>query len=134
MLPNYVHKKLTQQNSTRVLLLNPASIATAPVRCSLVEIVVDSPPEYTALSYAWDAQQPSCAVECDGGTLLVTSNCLAALQQLRHHHDTRRLWVDSICIDQGSFAERSQQVARMGDIYKRAAFVIVWLGQGNAAG
>ncbi len=37
------------------------------------------------------------------------------------------LWVDAICIDQSNILERSHQVALMGDIYRRAEKVIVWL-------
>ncbi|KAJ2896626.1 hypothetical protein MKZ38_005384 [Zalerion maritima] len=45
----------------------------------------------------------------------------------------RVLWADSICIDQtdGGLPERNAQVAVMGDIYRRAEDVLVWLGEGN---
>ncbi|CAJ2502312.1 Uu.00g097060.m01.CDS01 [Anthostomella pinea] len=38
------------------------------------------------------------------------------------------MWVDALCIDQGNTIERGSQVLRMGDIYKLAQRVIVWLG------
>jgi hypothetical protein len=38
------------------------------------------------------------------------------------------VWIDQICIDQKSLAERSAQVKLMGEIYTRAANVLVWLG------
>jgi hypothetical protein len=38
------------------------------------------------------------------------------------------LWIDAICIDQTSFAERNHQVSLINHIYSIAACVIVWLG------
>ncbi|KAK0708678.1 heterokaryon incompatibility protein-domain-containing protein, partial [Lasiosphaeris hirsuta] len=37
-------------------------------------------------------------------------------------------WIDTICIDQSNLEERSGQVAVMGDIFKLATRVVVWLG------
>jgi hypothetical protein len=43
------------------------------------------------------------------------------------------LWIDSICIDQSRDAveERNTQVALMGEIYKCAKRVVVWLGKSD---
>jgi Heterokaryon incompatibility protein (HET) len=38
------------------------------------------------------------------------------------------LWIDAVCINQADLAEKSQQVAIMGEIYGDAKDVIVWLG------
>ncbi|KAF2830941.1 hypothetical protein CC86DRAFT_366452 [Ophiobolus disseminans] len=37
-------------------------------------------------------------------------------------------WIDAICIDQTNIPERNHQVRLMSNIYKSAAFVLVWLG------
>ena len=52
---------------------------------------------------------------------------------MRSAAEIRVLWIDSICIDQTPEAvkERNVQVALMGDIYKSAARVVVWLGPSN---
>ncbi|KAL7944943.1 heterokaryon incompatibility protein domain-containing protein [Trichoderma barbatum] len=73
---------------------------------------------------------PSQLNECDGATLRITQNCMAALRRLRSIGDLS-LWTDGICIDQTSTAERSAQIALMRDIYKQAAEVVVWLGEDN---
>ncbi|KAL6888021.1 heterokaryon incompatibility domain-containing protein [Trichoderma evansii] len=57
---------------------------------------------------------------------------MAALRRLRSMGDLT-LWIDGICIDQTSIAERSAQVALMRDIYKQAAEVVVWLGEEDEA-
>lgn len=38
------------------------------------------------------------------------------------------LWIDAICIHQSDIDEKSCQVSRMADIYRRACKAIVWLG------
>ena len=127
----YMHVPLKGSYSIRVLSLYPASSHAAPLCCSLAEIPLDPAPEYSALSYSWDAQSPSCPIDCGESVLGITSNCDFALRQLRDEQEVKKFWVDSICIDQTSHEERNQQVALMGDIYKRARQVVVWLGEGN---
>jgi len=55
---------------------------------------------------------------------------MAALKQLRRRWVGRLLWIDAICIDQTKEGEqeRNQQLQIMGQIYSRAATVIIWLG------
>ena len=38
------------------------------------------------------------------------------------------LWIDALCIDQFSEAEKNHQVSMMGEIYDRAGLVLTWLG------
>ncbi|KAJ4862542.1 heterokaryon incompatibility protein (HET) domain-containing protein [Trichoderma breve] len=125
---SYTHIPLTLTRSIRLIHLEAAAHLTDDLRCTLAEVALDSNPVYKALSYSWDAQTPSHPIECDGATLLITQNCMAALRRLRSMDDLT-LWIDGICIDQTSIAERSAQVALMRDIYKQAAEVIVWLGE-----
>ncbi|KAH7372253.1 heterokaryon incompatibility protein-domain-containing protein [Pyrenochaeta sp. MPI-SDFR-AT-0127] len=135
----YFHKPLKGPRATRVLELQPAGDISAPIHCSLEAISLNDYPEwgahYTALSYTWDGQTPNCEVNCDGKSLLITPNCDAAIRQLRSTTETKILWIDSICIDQqkidASLAERNTHVALMGEIYKSAAKVVVWLGGEN---
>jgi hypothetical protein len=128
----YCHSSLKSPRSIRVLHLNSSDSATQPLGCSLEEISLDNVPEYDALSYSWDAQTASEAVDCDGKILNITPNCVAALRQLRRKKAKRTMWIDSICIDQTSVNERNQQVELMGEVYQRAKNVIVWLGEVDA--
>jgi hypothetical protein len=70
-------------------------------------------------------------VYLDDGVLHVRVNLVHALQRVRWETESRFLWVDAICIDQASPRERSQQVAVMGQIYKRSECTLIWLGRGN---
>lgn len=131
----YKHAPFTSPNTIRILKLSPASTTSDPLHCALVQISLDTSPvhPFTALSYAWDAQIVSQPIQCDGGVLLITANCVAAMRALRKTDETVTLWIDSICIDQSNLAEKSMQVALMGQIYSLASSVMVWLGEWDHA-
>lgn len=57
-------------------------------------------------------------------------NCVAAMRALGKTDETVTLWIDSICIDQSNLAEKSMQVALMGQIYSLASSVMVGLANG----
>lgn len=140
--PYYRHQPLPDNRSIRVLHLQPASNRAAPIQCRIETVSLDQPPIYFALSYSWDAQTPSEPIsillsafhndlhpQCR--LLKVTANCAAAMRRLRHPVEARTIWIDSICIDQTSLAERSSQVALMCEIFRKASLVVVWLGEGD---
>ena len=134
-LPHYTHKPINASNTIRVLKLHAASDPSEPLHCSLLQVRVDTSPvhQYTALSYTWDSQVASHPIQCDDGVLLITANCFAALRALRKTDEPLTLWIDSICIDQSNTAEKSTQVAIMGQIYQFSRSVIVWLGEWDDA-
>lgn len=136
----FKHSPLLLEDSTRLLLLLPAKDPKDPIECQLIEVPLGATDEspnrkYEALSYVWGARSGSCPIMCHGKSLLVTENCLAALIRLRQPSVTRKLWIDTICIDQSedetSIQERNIQVAKMGQIYAEAECVVVWLGAGT---
>jgi hypothetical protein len=65
-------------------------------------------------------------------TLDIGQNLAEALVHLRLKKERRVLWVDATCINQRDLAERSKEVRKMGDIYRLAACVLVWLGPASA--
>ena len=103
-----------------------------PLEVELEEVSLDSSPSYEALSYTWDGQTPDRPIKCHGRTMKITKNCETALLRLRRKSD-RRLWIDSICIDQQSVPEKNTQVPLMGEIYGKCRKVLVWLGEGTEA-
>lgn len=126
---NYQHTPLSTLRSFRILYLEPHhGNASAGVKCRIEECSLDVPPSYTALSYAWDSQTATFSIDCGLRTLKITPNCERALYAARKEDTSISMWIDSICIDQNSLNERSQQVALMGSIYQQAEYVMVWLG------
>lgn len=91
---------------------------------------VDAHP-YEALSYVWGPRDADVTITVNGRPFSVSANLAAALRCLQPASDRpgRILWIDAICINQASDVEKSTQVAMMGEIYRGAAEVLVFLGE-----
>ncbi|KAF2720235.1 HET-domain-containing protein [Polychaeton citri CBS 116435] len=98
-------------------------------------------PAYEALSYVWgppghnstayvkrSSTSNQSASASDIETLPLRLNLATALRHLRKSTTSRTLWIDAICINQEDTVERGIQVQNMGNIYRLAREVIVWLG------
>lgn len=129
----YIHKRLSSNDSIRILHLHPAHRLNAPVHCELEEVCLDAEnqPKYDALSYVWGSTVGTWPILCEGMTLYVTENCRDALVYLRRRTRKMTLWIDAICINQTDDMERSRQVRMMGRVYSNAQQVHVWLGVGD---
>jgi hypothetical protein len=127
----YLHEPLSSTTSTRLIRLEASAVTDDPIRFYLEEVDLRRPTFYEALSYTWDADTTTNIVFCHGLQMRITSNCEAALRKLRPRSGSRTLWIDAICINQTSIAEKNQQVPLMGEIYRKASQVIVWIGRGS---
>lgn len=143
------------KSEIRILALQPSSVDTGPIRCSLVRVSLDDDREkafrtkspaaaalrsYTGLSYTWGEAEFRSSIVVDDHVLFVTKNLEAALRQFRkpapstmnlpiRHQPVSYWWIDAVCINQADIDERNSQVALMRRIYKRAAGVRIWLGE-----
>jgi hypothetical protein len=120
----------TGRKPIRLLELLPCSTSAAP-KCRLIYVFLTDNPPYEALSYCWGDQSNPVTIRCDASTIPVTQNLYAALLRLQKKQETRTLWVDAICINQGDDSERTQQVRQMKDIYQAVSRTLVWLGPGT---
>ena len=114
---------------------HPAALDTqSALHCSFTTTALHQQqpncPSFEAISYAWGNQTPTRAITLQGRPFLITENLHAALLQLRLPDRERILWIDALCINQSDNLERADQVARMREIYTKAAAVIVCLGDG----
>ncbi|CVL02646.1 related to heterokaryon incompatibility protein [Fusarium mangiferae] len=116
----------------RLALLEKGS--QSQIRCRLVQVYLNDIIPYEAVSYSWESQSTPHEIMVDEKTLSITESLHDALRHLRRPDEDRMLWIDALCIDQTNIKERGHQVNRMGEIYKKADRVIVWLGylSGNA--
>ncbi|KPI34771.1 uncharacterized protein AB675_10194 [Cyphellophora attinorum] len=64
--------------------------------------------------------------------LPLTSSAFHMLKRFRLKTETRTLWVDAICIDQGNAAERADQIMLMHRIYTKTKRVLIYLGEPDA--
>ncbi|KAI5369377.1 Putative heterokaryon incompatibility [Septoria linicola] len=138
--------KALPESSIRLLYLQPAKELTAPLIGTLEIVRLLEEPKYEALSYAWDGAfneadargvlpvdkaipLPPATMQLERRLFSINGNLFHALRRLRHRSQTRVLWIDALCVDQGNDLERSAQVAMMAKIYSSASQVIVWLGE-----
>lgn len=98
--------------------------------CSLEAFDFKNVPKYMALSYVWGPSNPCANITINGKLFSVRQNLFDFLQETSwsEYAGAVSFWIDQICIDQQSMAERCDQVAFMDEIYKRASETIIWLG------
>jgi len=148
MRPSYEYNDLNiSRNEIRLFSVMPG-VEADDIQIYMTSTSLDYPLPYDALSYAWHddhlfpgdkGQTSEVLIVYDSATYLQDSAqvpCLAIGKNLaaylRAHRKSERkgrlLWVDAICINQGSMEERNVQVLRMTNIYQTAQKAIVWLG------
>ena len=121
------YEQSLQGREIRLIQLSLAEYG-ADISCSLVFKTLDSDTGYNALSYVWGDQSEKRRVICNGMPCMITANLFHALARIRSTRADVLLWADALCIDQNNEAEKTRQVRMMGDIYKQAQLVVVWLG------
>lgn len=127
-----------QSKCIRLLTVYPTSASDGPdgpIHCDLSIADLNLRPQFTALSYVWGrrAVVPK-TINCKGCAIPVTDSCHSALVHLRRNIATTiTIWIDRVCINQEDKVEKAQQIPLMGEIYKGAQFVWVWLGAGTPA-
>ncbi|KAF5654950.1 cytochrome P450 monooxygenase cytochrome P450 monooxygenase [Fusarium sp. NRRL 25303] len=89
---------------------------------------------FNVLSYVWGDPKVTEIILVNGHEYPVTTSLASALRCVPQHLSQskhaagQKLWVDAICINQVDNAEKSHQVAKMGEIYSQSALVLCWLG------
>lgn len=130
---DYEYEPLTQKYAIRVLELRPGN-QNDSISCSLREAELQSGPngferlDYEALSYVSGNENDKDIISCDGSTLETTRTLYNILQRFRLPEQPRRLWIDTICINQSDTAEKSRQIAMKLEIFQSAKRVLIWLG------
>jgi hypothetical protein len=132
--PYSLYKPLPPQ-CIRVLNVHPGPPG-AQLVCDMVVQNIDGN-TYEALSYVWGDPTPAAFVkgidvdEAREAELGVGASLANALTAFRLTDQTRRIWVDALCINQNDVAERQSQVRMMGALYGKAEHVLCWLGSFN---
>ncbi|KAK2767777.1 hypothetical protein FQN54_003936 [Arachnomyces sp. PD_36] len=121
--------KYSRLRSRQIRLMTIVACGPMP----LVEIEaydMDDCPAYRAISHAWDRTHDSTRpFLCNGESFAVGEDVHSALNCIYlARGSTLKVWIDKVCINQEDNVEKAAQVAMMGDIYARAAEVIIYLG------
>jgi hypothetical protein len=86
-------------------------------------------PSYESVSYVWGQNDRNFTLSFRDSTVLrITRSLFSALPLLSRHCRSGYLWIDQICIDQSNLEERNHQVRYMGNVYKQAKQVFIYLG------
>lgn len=142
---NLVHKPLKGARDIRLIRTLPKKDSSFGFELELSPTSLDDPTPYVALSYTWEAAEVDRATGkaapeneyniscCGGGTIKVTDNLLYFLQRAARKEEEESsgtyYWIDQISINQTYTPERDHQVAMMGDVYKSADSIRVWMGK-----
>ena len=134
-MTSYVYAPIDSANGEiRILQIQPANKDTDEIRCTFTFDRLDKFPAFEALSYTWGgpAPDPGKHILLNSQRFPIFENLSAALVRLRHVSKPRTIWIDAICINQGSTSEaiheREQQILLMRRIYEQASQVVIWLG------
>lgn len=126
---NFHYSRLDyQMSSIRLLRLHPDKSIEGLIQCDLRNALIED--KYSCLSYVWGDEAPGEWIILDGQKFWVRRNLFDFLRYARRKPQLRAkwLWIDALCIDQTTMAERNHQVQQMGQIYMGAKEVISWLG------
>ncbi|KAI1394862.1 heterokaryon incompatibility protein-domain-containing protein [Hypoxylon fuscum] len=117
--------------SSHIRLLKPIVLRQDLLSYQLVHFPRNQAPQYTAVSYTWGTEDKSKFILLNDREFRVRPNlwqCLYHLGRASRDAPWNYLWVDAICIDQGSFKDKNLQVFVMDQTYTAALCVSVWLG------
>lgn len=134
----FAYHPLDEDFSTIRLLRVSSGAEEEELCCTIEHVPFTTDLQYRALSYAWrdssldfglDAKQAERLIVNKDCLLLIGKNLAAFLRQIRDLTvPTAYWWIDAVCINQEDIRERNRHVIKMGEVYKRATDVLVWLG------
>lgn len=135
--PFYEYRPLPSKSYIRILELQPGrgnepligSLRKARLRHAWLH--AGRRPRYEAISYVWGSTVTDKWIVIDGRRLPITTSIADALRQTRRPDQSRRLWADSVCINQEDEEERGSQVRLMGRIYATSQCTLICLGPGS---
>jgi hypothetical protein len=118
---------LQTPRSMRLLILHPSPSTSSLITADLIEVSLDSRPHYDAISYTWGDPTDQQLIYVNSTAIVIRRNLYDFLVKLRDASSARTLWVDALCISQQDMAEKSAQVAIIGEIFQNAKCVRAWL-------
>ena len=129
-VPEYRYKELlNNKRSFRLLKLLPASNEASYIVCEIFEVDALECMPYEALSWTWGSAKEVVTIHIEQDVKLysfhIPRNLMQALKTLRHHKQSRILWIDAICINQSDPMKKNHQLPLIASIYGKAERVYV---------
>ncbi|KAK4907691.1 hypothetical protein LTR49_023287 [Elasticomyces elasticus] len=123
-----MYQPLTGHQPVRLLRLLPGKAGEPLITQLVCEHLENAKGCYDATSYTWGRPDNLRDIVCNDKPFAMRENAYSFLERLRSTTESRMLWMDCICINQGDLGERAAQVLFMHEIYQYAQTVVVWLG------
>jgi hypothetical protein len=141
---DFAYSDQLARDSIRLLQLLPCKVLNDPLELQILTYPINEPPPYVALSYTWGPpgdEIPAYTIAdkipvlLNERKLLVFPNLFHALKRIRGAWNFKKgpqhIWIDALCINQDDTSERASQVTIMDQIFQRASYTIVWLGESD---
>ncbi|KAL6702944.1 hypothetical protein ACN47E_000786 [Coniothyrium glycines] len=122
----------------RLLELHQPPRKHPPISGELTIFRLSEAPRFSTVSYCWGSTLRAGTIHItnaapprdleNGNTLDIPTALIPFLKQARKGTKGRKLWIDSICLDQQNDQEKSAHVPKMRLIYMKAELTISWLG------
>ncbi|PQE27849.1 Heterokaryon incompatibility protein [Rutstroemia sp. NJR-2017a BBW] len=124
----FKHKPILKH--IRLLKLHPRSV-TGEITCDLEDVFLGDSIPFEAISYTWGSPTPAHEILINDFHYTISPNAYNALASMTSILHSKYVWIDSVCVDQSNNEEKNQQILLMEEIYRRAACVVVWLGEAD---
>jgi hypothetical protein len=125
----YTYQPLEGPTWIRILKIYPSEQYSDRLHCEIHHVDRGNIPPYDAVSYTWGHPGFTRQLHCGQTSfLLITPVVETMLRRLRSRYQPKRFWIDAISLDQNNDREKEQQIPFMGEIYREAIKVRVWLG------
>ena len=98
------------------------------IRCDSQTFDLDVAPSYNTLSYAWGPQTNPQQIMLNDCPVCIGQNLYDFLLVFLARDGQPWIWIDQLCIDQATVAEKNHQVAMMAQVYRGSELTLVWLG------
>lgn len=85
-------------------------------------------PYYEAISYVWGNTARTASIVVYNAPIAIPETASSALRCMRPPNESRRLWIDCICIDQNDELEKGHQISIMLEIFTLSQGTLAHLG------
>ena len=123
----YKHARLNSEKREIRLIELKRRLPATDISCTLTQFPLNEAPPYEAISYTWGSGIKDHLIFFNHKWLPTTRNVHKLLHDRCSYARTRWIWIDAVCIDQDDLEEKKVQIELMGEIYRTADRVVIWL-------